>query len=177
MLAPGSSVPGPPPLPRPRVLLSSAAGSWPRSPTRLPISPPRRHASNPGSQEGTWRACVVPTGSTSGLQYSKVGLELVRARERSGRVRPHVSRHSCVSVGELRLQLVARALGALGERSQPIGAAGLPAPVTSGLGSPRFSREPEPRLRNPGERGHHTAAWPRLPGSCQLVVRGRHLQA
>lgn len=47
--------------------------------------------------------------------------------------------------------------------------------MTSGLGSPSFSREPG--LSNPGERGHHKAAPPRLPGPRQLVARGRHLQA
>lgn len=113
----------------------------------------------------------MPAGGTPGLQHSKVALELVRASERSARLR--VSIHSRLSVGELRRRLVTRALGALGERSQPFGASGLPARVTSGLGSPCFSREPG--LGNPGERGHHTAAPPRLPGHLSTSSRGEAL--
>lgn len=154
------------PFPRP----PGASRTQPPSPPNFsapPISQEPRESR--GNLEGLW----VPAGGTPGLQRSKVALQLVRARERSARLR--VSMHSRLSIRELRLGLVTRALGALGERSQPFGASGLPAPVTSGLGSPCFSREPG--LGNPGERGHHTAAPPSLPGPCQLVARGRHSQA
>ena len=62
-----------------------------------------------------------------------------------------------------------------GERGQPIGASGLPALVTSGLGSPCFSREPG--LNNRVRRSSPGSSAPACqPGSYLLVERRNHSQ-